>query len=223
MAVAQMVTPDNKVADVGTDHGYIPIYLIEQKIIPSALALDVNIGPLKRAEQNIISHDATKLIETRLSDGVAALRSGEADTVVIAGMGGNLIMKILTEGQSILTKVKELILQPQSEVDQVRKFLQNNQYTISAEEMIYEDGKFYPIMKVIHGEMRQLQPMELIYGPCLLADKNTILKQFLAKEIVTLSEIAKRLEQPKSIKTAERKREVEQEMCQNRLAQREYE
>lgn len=90
-AVADMVTPGGKVADVGTDHGYVPIYLIEQNKAFHAIAMDVRKGPLARAGENIVRFGCSGRIETRLSDGLERLEPNEADTVIIAGMGACLL------------------------------------------------------------------------------------------------------------------------------------
>ena len=127
-AVADMVTEGTKVADVGTDHAYIPIYLVEHDKNPSAIAMDINRGPLKKAEENISSHNLENKIETRLSDGLKQLHLGEADSVVIAGMGGGLVVKIMEEGTLHKKYVKEWILQPQSEISKVRQYLNENGY-----------------------------------------------------------------------------------------------
>jgi len=138
---ASFVTPGNRLADVGTDHGYIPIALCLEGVIPSALAMDVNPGPLERAKEHIQQFDLETDIHTRLSDGVQALCPGEADSVLIAGMGGALTVKILEAGEKVLASVKELILQPQSEIDKVRSYLLTHGYVIAGEKMVYEDGK----------------------------------------------------------------------------------
>ena len=121
-AVAAMVSQGNILCDVGTDHGYIPIALIQKNIIPKAIAMDINPGPLERAKEHIGFYELGEYIETRLSDGVAALREGEADSIVVAGMGGELVIHILTEGEAVCRKAKELILQPQSDIWKVRRF-----------------------------------------------------------------------------------------------------
>ena len=101
-AVAALVEPGSRVADVGTDHGYIPIYLVQTGIADRAIAMDVRSGPLERARAHVdrLPPGCRERIETRLSDGLKALSPGEADTVVIAGMGGELMIRILDEGQS---------------------------------------------------------------------------------------------------------------------------
>lgn len=222
-AVANLITPGNRVADVGTDHGYIPIYLLNTKKSPHVIAMDINEGPLKRAKENIANHQLEKNIEIRLSDGLHALAPNEVDTVVIAGMGGNLVMRILSEGAAVLKTVEELILQPQSEIAKVRHFLQEQGYEIVCEEMVCEDEKFYPMMRVVLGKMAMTKEIEFIYGPRLLKEKNLVLKQYLTKERQTFASILEKLKQSKSDNVDERVAEIEQEMRQNALAREAYE
>ena len=98
-AVADFVTAGYKLADIGTDHAYIPIALMEQNLIPGAIAMDINEGPLQRAGEHIAENRMEKKIEIRLSNGFSALKKGEAESAVIAGMGGGLMIRILTEGE----------------------------------------------------------------------------------------------------------------------------
>ena len=106
--LAALVTAGNRLADVGTDHGYIPIALVQEGKIPSALAMDINQGPLARAEAHIRQAGLSTYIKTRLSDGLLELRKDEADTVLAAGMGGMLILRILNGGGHCLRGIKEL-------------------------------------------------------------------------------------------------------------------
>ena len=115
-AVAAMVTFGGMLADVGTDHGYIPIALMEQHRIRGAIAMDINEGPLTRAKEHISSAGLEEYIQTRLSDGVQALNVQEADSSLIAGMGGELVAHILGEGEEVSAAAAVLILQPQSEI-----------------------------------------------------------------------------------------------------------
>lgn len=162
--LASLVTEGNRLADVGTDHGYIPIALIKDKKVPSAVAMDVNEGPLVRAREHVRESGLSTYIELRLSDGLAELKEGEADTVLIAGMGGMLTIRILEEGRNCLNTVKELVLQPQSDIYRVRKWLSEHGYLIEAEDIVEEDGKYYPMMKAVHGQERELEQSELFYG-----------------------------------------------------------
>lgn len=198
-AVADMVTKGNIVCDVGCDHGFVPIYLIRQGIAPKVIAMDVNEGPLKRAREHIEEHGVEEYIETRLSDGMHSFREGEADSLICAGMGGRLMMRILREDEAKTASFKELILQPQSELEQFRRFLRNQGYLIVDENIIEEDGKFYPMMKAVKGEKESLnellwrQQMEDRYGAVLLQKKSIVLHRYLEKEKHTYEEILKKL------------------------------
>ncbi len=181
-AVAGLVTEGASVADVGTDHGYIPIYLVKQGIASKALALDVNEGPLQRARFHIIGHGLKEQIEARLSDGLRAVAPGEADTMIAAGMGGNLIIRILTDGRQIVDTLSVCILQPQSEIEKVRRYLAANGLVIEDEDMVEEDGKFYPVMRVVHGIPDSCEDYEYRYGKKLLQKKHPVLHKFLLRE-----------------------------------------
>ncbi len=206
-AVAAMVTKGNVVCDVGCDHGFVPVYLVLNGISPNVIAMDVNEGPLTAAKGHIREYFLTDYIETRLSDGLTALRAGEADTLICAGMGGRLVVKILEEGKEKLAGMKELVLQPQSDLQYVRKYLREKGYAIADENMVVEDGKYYPMMRVcpersgkyllkdglpesvqnwkeekeqedMPGKIR----MEDKYGPVLLRKKHPVLRAYLERE-----------------------------------------
>ena len=145
-AIADMVTEGNRLVDVGCDHGYLPVYLMLNHKIPGAIATDVGKGPLARAQEHIAQYGMSKYIEARLCDGLQGVRTGEGDTLVIAGMGGPLMEKILTEGKAALPGFRELILQPQSDIPHFRHFLMEHGFCIIQEEMILEDGKYYPMI-----------------------------------------------------------------------------
>lgn len=204
-AVAGMVTAGNRVCDVGCDHGFVPIYLIKQGVSPGVLAMDVKEGPLKRAREHIQAYRLEKYIETRLSDGLSSYKSGEADSLICAGMGGKLMMKILEADRMKTDSFRELILQPQSELEQFRRFLRTQGYFIIAENMIEEDVKFYPIMKTVkktdktmtYGESFEAswkQRMEDRYGPILLQEKHPVLYRYLEREKRILEGILEQIE-----------------------------
>ena len=180
-AVANLVSPGLRIADVGTDHGYIPIYFMQTGKCSKAIAMDVNAGPLQRACDHISAYGLP--IETRLSDGVLALNEGDVDCVIVAGMGGALTIRIMEDGATIFKGLKEFVLQPQSEIQKVRAFLQENHYRIIAEDMVFEDGKFYPMMKVINEETDNYNRMELKFGKLLLEMAHPVLHTFLEKEL----------------------------------------
>lgn len=199
-----MVTTGSRTADVGCDHGFVSIYLYENKIAPKVYAMDLREGPLQRAREHIEAKGFSDYIETRLSDGLEALAAGEADTLICAGMGGRLMAEILSKGHEKAALMKELILQPQSELRYFREFLRQSGFVIVKENMIKEDGKFYPIIKAVYGgggsgretvsadsesigeavsvdslSGGMLQRIADSFGPCLLADRHPVLKEYL--------------------------------------------
>ncbi len=197
-AVAALVSSGARLADVGTDHGYVPIYLMQQQRISSAVAMDLRKGPLLRAEEHIRLYGLGSCIQTRLSDGVDALAPGEADSILIAGMGGGLIVHILSRGQEVCRQAKQLILQPQSELAAVRRFLWENHYRADAEEMIFEDGKYYPMMRVRFIEDfadEEPSEWECRYGKLLLEQGHPVLKEYLERERRIQEELLARLKQ----------------------------
>ena len=148
-ALANMVTPGLSVCDVGCDHGFLSIYLVQKQIAPRVLAMDLRTGPLEGAKKHISAYGLEKQITTRLSDGLETMEIGEAQAMVCAGMGGALMASILQKESKKAHSLKELILQPQSEVPIFRTFLKDAGYEIVAEDMVEEEGKFYPMMKVV--------------------------------------------------------------------------
>lgn len=214
-ALASLVAQGDRLADVGTDHGYIPIFLVQNGRIPSAIAMDVNEGPLLRAREHIAACHLEENIETRLSDGLARLEPGEADTVLIAGMGGFLTRRILSEGENVLASVRRLVLQPQSEIPEVRRYLRERGYVITDEDMVEEDGKFYPMMKAKKGaEDAFCSGRETLcdaFGPVLLKRRHPVLMTWMERERRLLDQIAARLaQQEENEKIRERTREIRQ-------------
>lgn len=211
-AIANMVTEGNRLVDVGCDHGYLPVYLIENHRIPGAIAADVGKGPLARAKEHILQYGHGQYIETRLSDGLKEIRRGEGDTLVIAGMGGPLMEKILTEGQETLAGFREVILQPQSDIGHVRRFLFQNGWKIVREDSVLEDGKYYFIMKAVPGKQeRDWKQEELEFGGLLLEMKHPVLKKYLLREMRIRNEILDRLSNADREAARERKKEIMEE------------
>lgn len=233
-AVAGMVTKGNVVCDVGCDHGFVSIYLVQKGISPKVIAMDVNEGPLQAAKEHIGACLLADYIETRLSDGVTALEAGEADTLICAGMGGRLMIKILEEGKEKIRGMKELVLQPQSELQAVREYLRGQGYLITDENMIEEEGKYYPMMKimpiggmkvvgcvmraeevsVMAGRDDSLEETRVLkqriqdkYGPFLLRQKHPVLKEFLQRELRICKQIMDNL-QTNGKDSTERQKEI---------------
>ena len=140
----------NVIADVGCDHGYLPIYLLESGAYLSAIAMDVNEGPLRKARGNIMLHNLSERIDIRLSDGVSKLTVGEADSISICGMGGNVMMHIFDCGETVFKSTSVIVIQPQSEYALLRKYLLENGYVFDDEDIVFEDGKYYFAWKLHH-------------------------------------------------------------------------
>lgn len=210
--VAMAVTPGNRLADVGTDHGYIPIYLVKKGVCPKAYAMDVNKGPLARADEHIRQEMLPDRIETRLSDGLSKLSPEEADTIIIAGMGGELICRILREASHFLSAGKEFILQPQSEWFKVRHLLHDFGYHIEKEWFLKEEGKYYVVIKALPSAdgKKEAYPDEFqyAYGDCLLKERNPVLLEYLRKEKDKKQKILERMAIPGERKTFSEEKEV---------------
>lgn len=222
-AVAAMVTSGHVVCDVGCDHGYVSIFLVKAKKCPKVYALDVREGPLERARQHVEAYACTDYIELKLSDGMKEMPSGIADTLILAGMGGRLVIKILSESMEKIRKMKELVLQPQSEIGLVREFIRKEGFVLADEDMVEEDGKYYPVMRVRvvsqterSCENEEKQAVLDKYGPILLADRHPVLKEYLLREEILLEEIKRKLEESgSSTEQAKRRRlELEEEKRQ---------
>ena len=154
----------------------------------------MNRGPLARAEAHIREAGLATYIETRLSDGLRELGAEDADTVLIAGMGGMLILRILTEGTPHLSGVEELILQPQSDVYRVRDWLQKHGYRVETEELVEEDGKYYPMMRAVRGQERRMEQEELYYGKAEVQRSPEVLRSYLETKLQEVQRILLKLE-----------------------------
>ncbi len=204
-AVAGLVTEGASVADIGTDHGYVPIYLMKQGKAKKVIATDINRGPLERARMHVIGYGLKGKIETRLSDGLGAIRPGEVDTVIVAGMGGNLVIRILNDGKDVVDSLDACVLQPQSEIAKVRRYLVQCGLMIEREDMVEEDCKFYPMMRVIHGEPEQYEDYEYLYGKRLLEMRHPVLKKYLLRERGIQESIVRQLSARKGSESARKR------------------
>ena len=184
--VAHMVNKCNAVADIGTDHGYVPIYLVKNDIAKKAFACDINKGPLEKAQININSYKCNESIETRLGSGLTVIKPFEVDTAVIAGMGGMLIIDILKDSIETVQSLKQLILQPQLDVGEVRKYIHSIGFKIEDEEMLIDEGKYYTVINAVKGNEKYENEIEYFFGKCLINKKSDVLKkyaQFMADKI----------------------------------------
>jgi tRNA (adenine22-N1)-methyltransferase len=206
-------------ADIGCDHGYVAIELVRSGVCCRVVAMDVNKGPLERANENIRECGLGDKIKTRLSNGTKALSSGEVSGMICAGMGGKLIISILEEGEKVVSGMGQIILQPQSEVCEVRYYLRSNGFRTIKEDMVLEDGKYYPMMSVVKTDSRDCEVSDQkrifdMYGRLLLETAHPILKGYLLKQREGLFVIREGLinQQNKNLRQIERIGELDRQL-----------
>lgn len=220
--VANMVTKGLKVADIGCDHAHTSIYLVKHKISNHIIAMDVNKGPLERAKENIKKYQCEAFIEIRLSDGAKELKVDEVDSLLISGMGGALIIRILEDSKEVVHSLTEMILQPQSEIKEVRKYLHSIGFSIIDEDMLTEDGKHYTAIYAKKGVECYLNEMEYRYGKVLLEKKNESLKEYLIYGIKKYREIIAKLQNQEYDRNKQRLSELDLECIQMEEALKQF-
>ena len=215
-AVADLVTEGAFVADIGTDHAYIPIYLVKQNICKNVIAMDINKGPLLIAKEHIKKEQVEQAVTLRQSDGFSSLSTGEVSEAIIAGMGGGLVVKILAAHPHITASIDSFILQPQSEIDLVRRYLLEHDFVICKENMVKDDGKYYPLMKVRHrrpDEMAEAyEDIHFLYGKLLLEGHNGILLEYIKRDIRIKNSIVCQLKGQDSLSAKKRMQELLREI-----------
>lgn len=189
--IIEMAGAYETAADIGTDHGFVPIELVKRGKAAAVIASDVNRGPLRIAEEHIKSAGLSDRISLRLGNGLSVLSEQEADLLIIAGMGGLLIRDILKAGLPAARSAKELLLLPHTDAEAVRVFLSEHAFRITEEQMVFEDGKYYVLMKAVPEEAQTppLSPAELRYGPCLLRTRPAVFLQYLSDQERKLAEV----------------------------------
>lgn len=184
--VAQFVPQDARLVDVGSDHAYLPLFLVESGVIRYAIAGEVVSGPYQSARQNIQDSIYRDRIEVRLADGLAAFEEEDQMTVLtIAGMGGRLIADILEAGKDKLRQMERLILQPNNRESDVRAWLERNDFQLVAETILEEHGKFYEILVAEPGR-KELTAIERQFGPYLVQEMSQDFQQKWKREAVKL-------------------------------------
>jgi len=182
-AVASLITPTHTLADIGSDHAYLPCYAFLEGRIKKGIAGEINVGPYRSALSTIEKYGLSEHITARLGDGLSVIEKGEADCITIAGMGGELIRRILEAGKDRLTDATRLILQPNVGEHQVRLWLMANDFTIDQEMILEEDGHIYEIIQAQKNDQpKTYSAKELMFGPILLQEKSDIfLKKWRAE------------------------------------------
>jgi|CZCB01.1.fsa_nt_gi tRNA (adenine22-N1)-methyltransferase len=209
LALAAMVPTGSRVADIGTDHALLPCFLIEEKKAALVIGTDLHQGPFERARQTVWEKGLEAYIELRLGDGLTVIRPGEVDTVVIAGMGGTAMRKILAEAPEVVGRLQKLILQPMTNPETLRFWLQEQGWVIDQEDLVYEDKQYYQIIgavplspgNTVHcpfpcgKDVARFQELAPYYGPLLIQNRHPLLAGLLSRDLegmqMTLEQLAK--------------------------------
>lgn len=185
--IAEHVDKCESVADIGTDHGYIPIYLVKEGICKKAIASDINKGPIEKAKVNVAFEGVSNKVKCLLGPGLNPLKVGEVNGVILAGMGGNLTRDILLADMDKVKKYDFIILQPAQNPEVLREFLYKNDYEIIDEDLIKDEGRFYELFKVKYNENSEKLVFEdgLYYevSPLLREKNHPLFKEFIEEKI----------------------------------------
>lgn len=182
--IASHIEKCNCIADIGTDHGYIPIYLIKNNICEKSIASDINKDPLDKCKLNCVIEETWNEVECRLGGGLSTLKPGEAQGAVIAGMGGNLIRDILENDMAVTEKLEYIVLQPAQNPEVLREYLYTNGYEILEEDLCLDEGIYYELFKVKKNDAERMVLQDLFYeiSPRLLRVNNPLMRDYLIEK-----------------------------------------
>lgn len=193
--VASFVPSGAVVADIGSDHAYLPCYLVHKGIATRAVAGEVVKGPYESAVKQVRIEGLTDKITVRMADGLAAVEEQDGvNTVTIAGMGGPLIVSILEKHPQALKSVTRLILQPNIHAKAIREWALNHGWAIQDEVILEEDGKVYEIIVLQHGDMK-LTEVQILLGPNLINEKSTVFVEKWSREIANWQRVQQAIAQ----------------------------
>jgi len=184
LRIASMVDHCHTAADIGTDHAYIPIYLVQSGICEKVIATDIRQGPLQKAEKNVEKNKLSEKIELRLGDGIYPVRYGECDVFIIAGLGGVLISEIINASLETLKKAKSLVLQPLYTEGVLREYLMRNGFRIETEALVRDEGRIYAVIKATYDGIIRVD--DILYyhiGRALFEKKDPLLREYLERRI----------------------------------------
>lgn len=207
--IAEQVATGHRVADIGTDHGYIPIYLLKNKISPFVIAGDINDKPLESAENNIKKYGFSNQAETRLGSGLSVLMPGEIDTAIIAGMGGLLISDLLEASKEVVKSINTLILQPMQAQSELRKYLVANDFIIEKDILVKEDHHIYEIIIVKHGFQEVKDPIYYDIGFYINSNPKPLATEFINRKIIATKQVITNISSNASQPSTEKLSEME--------------
>jgi len=205
LSVAKLVLPGKAAADIGTDHSYLPVYLVINGICPAVIATDKARGPYDNACQLVDLLSLSRQIDMRFGEGLKVLQPGEAATITIAGMGGYVIRDILENSPGVVALAERLVLQPQKNAAMLRKYLQDCGWRIVAEDIAFDHGFYYEIIAAEPGSM-ELTEDQALFGPCLLSQPHPLLPQYLGLKLADMQTLVDQLEGKDGLEAGERRR-----------------
>ena len=210
-AVARQIPAGLTVADIGTDHGYLPVYLVVNDIAPRVIAADRGKRPLDSAQQLVSLLSLESQIDIRLGDGLSDLKKADEEVICLAGMGGMAIKEIIAANLPLAKAAKRLVLQPQRNVSAVRRFLAANGFKIVAEDLAEDDGFYYEIIAAEPGIMT-LTDDEADFGPLLLAEGHALFRDFLILKEADMTQLLVSMAESNSPDSLRRKQQLEDEI-----------
>lgn len=196
--IKSMVDKCKTAADIGTDHGYVAEMLLKEEICEKVIATDLNEGPLNRAMEHLTSVKLKDKCDFRLGSGLTVLREGEADAIIIAGMGGDLISEIIENSKDVAMEAKQLILQPMTAVDNLRRYLSENGFEIIDENIVREYHHFYFIIKAKKGTSKKEDDIYYEISKVLLNKKTPLMLDYINRVLNTNEKIISSLEKVKN-------------------------
>ncbi|MFR4582270.1 tRNA (adenine(22)-N(1))-methyltransferase [Clostridium cadaveris] len=211
--ISNLVDKCHAIVDVGTDHGYMPIYLTEKALCDKAIASDINRGPVDKAKKNVSLHGMKDKVECRLGPGLTTVKKGEVQGAVIAGMGGNLIRDIILQSYDIFKELDFAVLQPSQNPEVLRKFLYEEGITILEEDLCLDEGIYYEVMKVKFEGNSPVSIPEVYYevSSSLLKSGNVHMKDYLMEKIDNNKKILSKI-QDVTENALEKKKKVERKI-----------
>lgn len=209
-AVAAFVPQGSRVADIGTDHGYLAAALVEEGRAPFVIASDLPVGPCEAARRTVRAEGLEDRIEVRQGDGLTVLQPGEVDTVCIAGMGGALMTEILAAAPEVWKSLTTLVLQPMTGEEELRRYLYAHAWHVADETLVVADDRLYTVIRAARGHRKMPDDVTLAIGPVLLTRKDERLRQHIESQLFLARRAAAGMEKSERAKKSVKYQAVSQ-------------
>ncbi|EAX48218.1 protein of unknown function DUF633 [Thermosinus carboxydivorans Nor1] len=213
-AIAKLVPSGTRLADIGTDHAMLPVCLVREGVISYAVAGEVHKGPFETAQAAVTRLGLENFITVRFGNGLEVLRPYEVETVVIAGMGGATIIEILSQRPEVTQTLKLLLLQPMVGAAAVRRWLKENGWRLSAEDLVEEEGRLYEIIAAVQGSSPEYEDILYDIGPLLWESRHRLLKQHIAHLIEQITAALMAMAESPQAKSSVKYRDLTRKLAQ---------